>query len=123
MPYPAAVDSLLGAVVDVIRTAVVVPAGLLWLRGRWGRMAAVAYVVVPIAASMYVAIAVTPSPLPWGWLPYGILLIWGINLLDLLVQAIGAGLSWLGGLVLDLARAAVQAAGAIWRLARHPADR
>lgn len=82
-------DSLVELVFDLVRYAVIVPAGWLWERWRW---AAVVYVVAPPAASAYVAVTVTPPPLPWGWLPYAILVIWAANLLEVLFEAIGDGL-------------------------------
>ena len=73
---------------ELVRIAVIVPALLLWECGWWGRTAAIAYVVGPPAASAYVAITVTPPPLPWGWLPYGILLVWAANLVEVIFEAI-----------------------------------
>ncbi|MBX6354475.1 MAG: hypothetical protein IRZ05_01315 [Micromonosporaceae bacterium] len=85
-------DLLPWAVFELARIAVAVPALLLWERGWWGRIAAIVYVVGLPAASAYVAVTVTPPPLPWGWLPYGILLVWAANLLEALGEAIGDGL-------------------------------
>jgi uncharacterized membrane protein YhaH (DUF805 family) len=87
------VDSLVELVFDLVRYAVIVPAAALWERRWWAaRLAAVIYVVAPPAASAYVAVTVTPPPLPWGWLPYGILLIWAANLIEVLLEAMGDGL-------------------------------
>lgn len=82
------------ALLEIVRYLVLVPAIWLWQRGWWGRLGALAYVVLPPVVAGYVAVTELPALLPWGWPLYGILLIWAVNLLEVAIELVKDGVRY-----------------------------
>ena len=67
----------------------------LWARGPWSKLLALTYVVGMPAGALFVIVWYTPALLPLGWLPWAVVVIWALTLVEMAFEALKDGIAWL----------------------------